>query len=248
MTSRISIQREQILIEILSDIAPFSSNRVRLILFLGCFGDFDSIEYCQLLKKQLSKINSTNLEIIVIGIGNNSSKLRFSKYTGIPPEYIYVQLDSTLHKKLQLSTGIDTGLGNCVNFLLMCMGVNSASTLFEVLRGYTGDRSAKPTFTNNEIISIGQFKFDISELFNKFKKPEFQRPFELATLRLINMIEILSNWSIYFPFNEYITQRGATFILDEDDKLVYHHCPDGLLSFSPDMSRPLDFLNPYLEV
>ena len=47
----------------------------------------------------------------------------------------------------------------------------------QVLRGYVGDRNAKPVFK-------GQTPFDVLG-------PGYQRPFELATLRLSNMIGIL---------------------------------------------------------
>ena len=47
----------------------------------------------------------------------------------------------------------------------------------QVLRGYVGDRSSKPVFK-------GRTPFDILG-------PGYQRPFELATLRLSNMIGIL---------------------------------------------------------
>ena len=47
----------------------------------------------------------------------------------------------------------------------------------------------------------------------------FQRPFELATVRLRNMNEVLSKWGTYVPNNAYITQRGGTFLLDEDDSV-----------------------------
>ncbi len=41
------------------------------------------------------------------------------------------------------------------------------------------------------------------------------RPFELATRRLMNMIEILYNWNIYVPDASFLTQRGATIITNE---------------------------------
>ena len=47
----------------------------------------------------------------------------------------------------------------------------------QVLRGYIGDRSAKPVFE-------GQTAFNVLG-------SGYQRPFELATLRLSNMIGIL---------------------------------------------------------
>ena len=49
---------------------------------------------------------------------------------------------------------------------------------------------------------------------NSFKKvfgDGYLRPFELATFRLNNMIEIIQNWSDYILNEEYLPQRGASF-------------------------------------
>ena len=45
------------------------------------------------------------------------------------------------------------------------------------------------------------------------------RPFELASLRLSNMIEVLSNWNIYMNNTAYLTQRGATFLIDDSNEI-----------------------------
>ena len=47
------------------------------------------------------------------------------------------------------------------------------------------------------------------------------RPFEMATLRLINMIEIISHWKIYMSKHELLTQRGGTFLIGENNELLY---------------------------
>ncbi|NEP26116.1 AhpC/TSA family protein, partial [Moorena sp. SIO3I6] len=70
----------------------------------------------------------------------------------------------------------------------------------------------------------------------------FQRPFELATLRLRNMTEVLSHWNTYVPNGAYLTQRGGTFLFDSQGKLLYQYRDCGLLGFAQNMSRPLSFL------
>jgi len=61
----------------------------------------------------------------------------------------------------------------------------------------------------------------------------FQRPFELATVRLLsNMSEVLGHWRTYSP--------------EADDTLVYSYRDRGILGFSETMSRPLSFLDPFL--
>jgi hypothetical protein len=113
----------------------------------------------------------------------------------------------------------------------MCAGVGSPGTLAEVFRGYTGDRSAPQRLA--------------SPLFNLAGGEGFQRPFELATVRLRNMVEVLSHWRTYVPSDDYLTQRGGTFLLDRDDSLLYSYRDAGLLGFSATMARPLSFLDAY---
>ncbi|PSN14050.1 hypothetical protein C7271_21985, partial [filamentous cyanobacterium CCP5] len=66
--------------------------------------------------------------------------------------------------------------------------------------------------------------------------------FELATLRLRNMSEVLGHWRTYVPDDAYLTQRGATFLFDGQGRLLYEHRDKNILGFAENMSRPLEFL------
>jgi hypothetical protein len=114
----------------------------------------------------------------------------------------------------------------------MCAGVGSPGTLTEVARGYTGDRSAPQRLE--------------SPLFALAGGRGFQRPFELATVRLRNMVEVLGHWRTYVPRDDFLTQRGGTWLLERDDSLLYSFQDRGLLGFSATMARPLSFLDPWL--
>jgi hypothetical protein len=114
----------------------------------------------------------------------------------------------------------------------MCAGIGSPGTLTEVFRGYRGDRNAPQRIDN--------------PLFRLAGGEGFQRPFELATVRLRNMNEVLSHWRTYVPSDAFITQRGGTFLIDADDTLLYSHRDQGILGFSATMNQPLSFLEPYL--
>ncbi|MFM9072980.1 MAG: hypothetical protein ACKOOC_06230, partial [Cyanobium sp.] len=61
-----------------------------------------------------------------------------------------------------------------------------------------------------------------------------------------NMVEVLSHWRTYVPRDDFLTQRGGTFLLERDDSLLYSYRDQGLLGFSKTMARPLSFLDPYL--
>jgi hypothetical protein len=143
-----------------------------------------------------------------------------------------VQADAALHQALGLYAGLQTPGGPWPGLLLMCAGIGSPGTLQEVLRGYTGDRTA-PQRLN-------------LPLFRAAGGEGFQRPFELATVRLQNMVEVLGNWRTYVPRDDFITQRGGTFLLEADDTLLYSHRDRGILGFSATMNQPLDFLEPFL--
>ena len=67
-------------------------------------------------------------------------------------------------------------------------------------------------------------------------------PFWIASIRLRNMIEVLSHWGIYVPDERWMTQRGATFLISSDGSLLYSWKDPGLLGFSASMAEPLQFL------
>tara|TARA_B100000965_G_scaffold360126_1_gene340658 strand:- start:265 stop:660 length:396 start_codon:yes stop_codon:yes gene_type:complete len=130
----------------------------------------------------------------------------------------------------------------------MCAGINSRGTIKEVLRGYFGDAKAKNLFAIDENIKLGPLFLFKGEMFDIFSKKQNLRPFELATRRLMNMIEILSNWNTYVPNSEYLTQRGATILLNEKGEILYEFISQSLLLYSRKMSTPLSFLDEFFEL
>ena len=205
----------------------------RLVVLLPQLGDFDSIEYAQALVPALPQLASAGIAVLAIGIGQAAGADRFCQFTGFPRERLLVDADPQLHRALGLYEGLQQLGGPWPNLLLMCAGIGSPGTLAEVLRGYTGDRNAP------QRIDSPLFRFAGGE--------GFQRPFELATVRLRNMTEVLGNWGTYVPRNDFITQRGGTFLIDADDSLLYSHRDPGILGFSATMNRPLSFLDPFLK-
>ena len=74
----------------------------------------------------------------------------------------------------------------------------------------------------------------------------YQRPVELATVRLKNMVEVLTKWNDYVSNYNTIALRGATYLFDEDGKELYSYKSRGVLTYSETMARPLTFLSPYI--
>jgi hypothetical protein len=100
-----------------------------------------------------------------------------------------------------------------------------------------------PEKVEEEVIEAKPLPPIKGSFFNLAGGKNFQRPFELATLRLRNMTEVLSNWKTYVPNGAYLTQRGGTFLFDKNGKLLYKHQDKGILGFADQMNRPLSFLD-----
>ena len=220
------------LLEWLSKHSYLTADHKNLVIICGQLGDFDSIEYAQALVPALDRIRQAKFNVILIGIGDCFGADRFCAYTGFPRELVVVEPNNQLHCDCGLYEGLKTGLDPWFNLLMMCAGIGSQGTLKEVLRGYIGDRNAKSRIHNS--------------LFNLVGRDGYLRPFELATVRLQNMIEVLSNWKTYVPNHQWLCQRGGTFILNSENDVMYSYFDVGILGFSETMAEPLSFLNDYL--
>jgi len=220
--------------------------RKTLIVLLGSFADFDSFEYTQQLSAQSEKLAKYAVDLILIGIGSEKSKEFFCRFNKIDVQNVIAVRNADLHEKLNLNTGLVSPLPAIINLLIMCTGISSRGTINEVLRGYLGDSKANRIFSSDEIIKIGEISLFRGKMFEVFSKKDILRPFELATRRLSNMIEILCNWNIYVPDSSFLTQRGATILIDEKDQVLYEFFSESLLGYSINMKTPLSFLDDFL--
>ena len=234
------------LLERLEQISAMEGGKRRLVVVLSRLGDFDSLEYAQALAPALPQLETAGIAVLAIGIGQAAGADRFCEFTGFPRELLQVDADPRLHRALGLYAGLQQIGGPWPNLLLMCAGIGSPGTLAEVLRGYTGDRAAPQRIADEETIQAGPLPPIKGSFFARAGGTGFQRPFELATVRLRNMSEVLGNWRTYVPCDDFLTQRGGTFLLEEDDTLLYSYKDRGILGFSETMARPLSFLDPYL--
>ncbi len=228
--------------ERLATIEGMGPGRRRLVVVWGQLGDFDSLEYAQALVPVLPRLELAGIGVLAFGIGNEIGRARFCGFTGFPPERLVVDPEPTLHQALALCPGLQLPIGPWGNLLLMCAGIGSPGTLKEVLRGYTGDRSAPQRIADDEMIHAPPLPPIRGSLFVRAGGTGFQRPFELATIRLRNMGEVLGHWRTYVPRDDFLTQRGGTFLLGTDDSLLYEHREQALLGFSETMQQPLQFL------
>ena len=227
-----------------------SNTSQTLILIWSQLGDFDNLEYAWWLQREKEKLQEEGITIRAVGIGDRNSGLKFCEYTGFPQECLFVDPEAKIHASLGLYRGLSVrlpllskGQNAWLNFMLMCAGIGSPGTLAEVFRGYKGDRQAPQLIGDKEVVD-GTPLPAIKGSFFKFAGGKgFQRPFELATLRLRNMTEVLSKWNTYVPNSAYLTQRGGTFLFDSEGNLLYEHRDRGILGFAQNMSNPLSFLS-----
>ncbi|MFN5972005.1 MAG: peroxiredoxin-like family protein [Microcystis sp.] len=245
-----TIQRQRVsdgqIVPILSDCTDYKR---LLILVWPQLGDFDSLEYAWWLEKEAALWQNAGITIRAIGIGDRNSGLKFSEYTKFRQDWLFVDPKAELHNLLGLYRGLSVklpgfspGQNAWLNLIFMCAGVGSPGTLAEVLRGYLGDRKAPQLIAEQETMQARPLPPFRGSLFNLAGGQGFQRPFELATLRLRNMSQVLGNWSTYVPDSSYLTQRGGTFLFDNQGNLLYEHRDRGILGFAENMSYPLAFL------
>lgn len=220
-----------------------------LVLLWPQLGDFDSLEYAWWLKREAAQLAQAQVTVRAVGIGDRHSGQRFCDYTGFPPEALWVDPTADLHRQLGLYPGLSVSLPGLsagqtagLNLLLMCAGIGSPGTLAEVFRGYRGDRQAPQLIQDDEVVKAFPLPALKGSMFQWAGGKGWQRPFELATLRLRNMAEALGHWRTYVPDAAYLTQRGATFLFDGQGRLVYEYRDRNLLGFAANMSNPLSFL------
>ena len=223
------------------------NKKYKLIILFGLLGDFDSIEYAVNLKKFIDNNNPLNLNIFAIAIGNKHGKEKFCNFTGFPKENLKVVPDNEIHNSLMVSKGIDIGLGGWINMFLMLSGVNSLKTIKEAIRGYTGDRSSNQIYSELDNVNFLNFIKISGNSFKSAFGDGYLRPFELATFRLKNMIEILQNWDNYILNERYLPQRGASFVLNNENQVIYNFYSNDVLGYSSSMNNPLAFLSDICE-
>ncbi|CAM9281282.1 unnamed protein product, partial [Choristocarpus tenellus] len=197
-----------------------------IVAFLTHTADFNSWEYAQKLRHYLPKIDDSGVNLVGVSMGTITAAKDFCAETGFPLDSLYMDETGAAYKKLGFSNGFEPSLpgGKKVNpylrLLPMLAGIGSPGTIQEashtcdVLRGYTGDRSANADWTSTALSIVSKSEFDVLG-------KQGSRPFELAMLRLQNMRQILSKWNLLSPPDkELITQQGGTLVF-EGNQVIY---------------------------
>lgn len=271
------------------------SSKKYLVVLMPQLGDFDSVEYAELLASVKDDLKEeANIELRIIGIGTTDSTKRFANFVGIPADVMRVDPTGKIHKKLGVHGGPDWDIPSFVppsvlqwfadyvgadisddivdeekidiqrdiarawlNYMAMCAGIAAPKTLPEIFRGYVGDKNAPERLRSDDIIKVGDDFIVIKGItdvklgpiqYQSLWKNEkgYQRPAELATIRLRAMVEILTNMNTYVPDQRYVHLRGTTYLFDNEGEILYKHRDTGVLAYSETMQRPLSFLQKYI--
>lgn len=222
---------------------PVVGSGRRLIAFLTHFGDLSSWEYAQQLRLQIDDLKAQGVEVIAIGIGGEVAAKEFAKNTMFPTDCLYFDASAQCCAALGFEPGFgrssvtdaqSNGLSPYLRLLPMLLGIGSPGTLGKVIYGYFGDRSYDPKWTVETLKSTatGSFPYVDPATFDALGDG-YLRPFELATVRLQNMIGILGQWGTLIPDNQdLVVQQGGTLVMDGEET-VYRFDDKGILVYTP---------------
>ena len=154
-----------------------------LVIVTPQLGDFDTWEYCEQLSACLPELKHNNIQLRVIGIGNEQSARRFARVAKFPLDCLRVDPTGMLHRALQLHGGPDWDIPSFfpkallswfkkyvgassesddamvarawLNYMAMCAGIAAPDTLPEIIRGYLGDQSSPERLRSDDIVRVG---------------------------------------------------------------------------------------------
>ena len=218
-----------------------SSGRV-VVPFLTQFADFDSWELAQKIVDDIDALDAKGVALAAVGIGSLEAAKEFCRRTNFPLDRLYVDETAAAYKALDFAPGFGRAGGELgwigeklpfvngyVKLLVMCAGIGSPGTLASVFGGYLGSKDKDPIFREGSNYDNPK----IRKLMDATLGGGYQRPFELATLRLTNMTEILSNWEHLAPADDnLLVQRGGSLVF-EDGVCVFRHDDAGILGYCP---------------
>ena len=201
-----------------------------VLVFLSHFGDLTSWEYAQKLRDNMNALEARG-GVSVVGLGTPANGRKFAELLDFPLMHLYACSDLAVYKALGFAQGFlpDAAVSPYLKLLGMLAGAGSPGTIQEGVRGYVGDRDARQIFESSPFDVLGT---------------GYQRPFELATLRLSNMVGLgalapegaaasgcLPNWAELVSDEALICQQGGTLAF-EGARLLHAQRDSGILKYA----------------
>lgn len=206
-------------VELLSLWEPSYGNKV-VLPFLTHFADLTSWEYAQKLVRLMPTLENSGVQVVAVGLGSADSAQSFARTLKFPMDKLYADPSGAAYKALGFFPGFgpEMDIPAAAKLSAMLLGIGSPGTVQEVARGYVGDQTAKQVYespTPFDVLGTG-----------------FQRPMELATLRLFNMIGIIPKWSELSPADQsLLTQQGGTLAFNGNE-VIYRTNDSGILKYT----------------
>jgi len=238
-----------------------SSTSPRGIFFVTHWGDFNSWEVAQQLRTAIQAKRLAASSICVVGIGSQISGAKFAEMLELPEELkIFTDQSGSCYSALCFSRGAlpqySEQLNPYLRVFLMLLGVGSPGTIRTVLGGYFGDRSLPNSSTAwiDDALRQGAKKgrwptavpdmlgdwkmLDLAEVGNGVWDEGFGkdglRPFELATIRLQNMVGgIIANWSDLAPGDDELLVQQGGVVATKNGEVSYYYRDKGILTYVP---------------
>lgn len=243
--------------------AALASSPAKTLLVLGTHAaDFNMVEYAQRVSAFLPQLQAKGVErclLVVNGQASSCSKL--ADLLDLPVE-IEVLTDPTgeAGRRFGVSRGWrpDADLNPFLKLTAMGVGVGPPwMTLPAVITGYVGNPGGRREWIEAAlkqgqlagrwptVLELGE---DGSVLANKFDNAPLvagwgRRPFELATLRLQNLVEVqLKHWEALKPVDDRcLTQLGGCTVVGPGGETLYSWVDRGLCDV-PDMHELIEAL------
>jgi len=200
--------------------------------------------------------------VCLVGVGSVEAGRKFAQMLEVPADVrIYADPSAACHSAMHFSRGALPQYADSLNpylrVFLMLLGVGSPGTIRTVLGGYFGNRSLPASATAWIDASLrqgakqGRWPTAVPDLMGDGKMLSFaevgsgvwdggfgkegQRPFELATIRLQNMVGgIIANWSDLAPADdELLVQQGGALVTDANSDATFYYRDKGILTYVP---------------
>lgn len=210
-----------------STLLPTTAAETSVIICLSHCADLGSPELVQRLLKDniVRELQSAGVKVFLITLGSQGNARAFKMLFGeeafedLP---LYVDTDGSLYRSMGFSRGFapdNDAISPYIRLLAMLSGLGSAGTLREVFRGYVGDQDSPQVFKSGTMLG---------DAFNVLGQGH-QRPLELATLRLQNMMSSLTHWGKLAPSDpKLLTWLGGCLIF-KGHQLVWRYDDRGIL-------------------
>jgi len=221
-------------------LVPSSAASVRITCFFTHFAGLNAWEYAQKLISCREALEAVGAEVVVIGIGTDAAARLFADQLDFPSEQLFADPTGACARSLGFSQGPFTNLNISpfAKLLAMLGGIGSPGTLEAIVQGFLGDKDAEAEWVAQALAqgaAKGRFPADLPASTFSPVGTTGLRPFELATLRLQNVVQgIIANWGSLAPADPQLTlQQGGTVVVNPRGEVIYRYADEGILVYTP---------------